>query len=152
MRSKARRAFSSNLSTAVAIGALLLWWLWLRPARTHRHIVQGHAEKSEHGECPKHRLEQPLPDGVAPRNDGILRQSSVAFGVGRIVQNINNVSTADRLRIVDAGVFKSEVFPQLFGAFLGDELHVIFAAKLQAAGRASFDASGLKALPHPVGA
>src|SRR5579864_587314 len=152
MRSKARRAFSSNLSTAVAIDALLLWRFGLRPARTDRYIVQGHAQKSEHGECAKHRLEQPLPYRVAPRNDGVLRQSSIAFGIGRVMQNINYMRAADRLRIVDARLFKSEVVAQLFGTLFGDKLHVIFTAKLQAAGWASFDASWLQALTHAVGA
>src|ERR1700731_300470 len=152
MRSKARRAFSSNLSTAVAIGALLLWRFGLRPARTDPYIVQGYAQKSEHGECAKHGLEQPLPHRVAPGDHRILRQSSVALRVGRIMQDINDVRSANRLRIVDAGLFKSEVLAQLFRTLLGNELHVIFAAKLQAAGRASLDASRLQALTDAIGA
>src|SRR5580700_126334 len=150
MCSKARRAFSSKRSTAVDIGVLLLRRFGLRPARTDRYIMQGHAQKSEHRECPKHRLEQPLPHRVAPGNDGILRQSSITFRVSRIVQNINHMRSADRLRIVDPGLFESEIFAQLFRTLLGDELHVIFSAKLQAARRASFDASRLKALTHAV--
>src|SRR5579872_807107 len=152
MRSKAWRAFSSKRSTAVDIGILLLRRFGLGPARTDRYIVQSHAQKSEHGECAKHGLEQPLPHRVAQGNDWILRQSPVAFGIGRVVQNIDHMRSANRLRIVYAGVFKSEILAQLFGALFGDELHVIFAAKLQAAGRASFYARGLEALPHAVGA
>src|ERR1700722_13856 len=152
MRSKAWRAFSSKRSTAVDIGVLLLRRFGLRPARTDRHIVQGHAQKSEHGECAQHRLEQPLPHRVAPGNDGILRQAPIALGIGRVVQNINHMRSANRLRIVDAGLFESEIFAQLFGSFLGDELHVIFAAKLQAAGRASLDAGWLQTLTDAIGA
>ena len=100
----------------------------------------------------KHRLEQPLPHRVAPGNDGILRQPSVAFGIRRVVQDVNHMRSANRLRIVDAGLFESEIFAQLFRTFLGDELHVIFAAKLQAAGRASLDAGRLEALTYAIGA
>src|ERR1700680_502477 len=109
MRSKTRRAFSSNRSTAVAIGALLLWRFGLRFARSDSYVVQAHAQKSEHRECSKHRLGQPLPYRVAPGNHWILRQSSVALGIGRVVQDINDVCAPDRLRIVDAGLFKSEI-------------------------------------------
>ena len=68
------------------------------------------------------------------------------------MQNINHVRSANRLRIVDPGLFESEVFAQLFRTLLGDELHVIFAAKLQAAGRTSLDASRFEALTYAVGA
>src|SRR5579862_3220271 len=148
MRSKAWRAFSSKRSTAVDIGILLLRRFGLRPARTDRYIVQSHAQKSEHGECAKHGLEQPLPHRVAPGNDGILRQTPVAFGIGGVVQNINHMRSANRLRVVDAGVFESEILAQLLRTLFCDELHVIFAAKFQAASRTSFNASRLQALTY----
>src|ERR1039458_1148827 len=108
MRSKARRARSSKRSTAVAIGALLLRRFRLRSARTDGYVVQANSQKPEQSESPEHGLEQPLPHCVAPGNHRILRQPAIAFRIGCVMQDVNDVRTTNRLWIVDAGLFKSE--------------------------------------------
>ncbi len=68
------------------------------------------------------------------------------------MQNVDDVGSADRLRIVDAGVLPAEIVAQLFGALFGDELHVVFAAELQTAGGTRLDAGGFQAFAYAVGA
>ena len=110
------------------------------------------ANEAEQRKRAENWLEQPFPDGVAPWNRRIFRQAAVALGIGGVVQNINDVRATDGLRIVDSGVLKPKVFFELFGPLVGDELHVIFAAKLQAARRTRLDARGLESLAHAIGA
>ncbi len=68
------------------------------------------------------------------------------------MEHVDDVGSADGLRIVDSGILPSEVIAELFGAFFGDELHVIFAAEFQATGGAGLDASGLETFAYAVGA
>src|SRR5208282_1788156 len=162
MCSKLWRALWSRRSTAldvdrdidldIGIGAILCRWFRLGPARAGGYVVQDDAEKTEQGEGSEHGLEEPLPHRVAPRDLRIAGQAAVAFGIGGVVQYVDHVSSADGLRIVDAGVLHAEIFAQLFGALLGDEFHVVFCAELQAAGRTGLDAGGLEPLANAVGA
>ena len=75
-------------------------------ARSDGHVVQQNSDQTEQREGAKHRLEQPLPDRIAPRDDRVLRQAAVAFRILGVVQNVNDVRAADGLWIVDAGVFQ----------------------------------------------
>ena len=113
-------------------------------------MVNQDAEAAEQGEGSEHGFGEPLPPGVAPRDLRILWQAAVALGVGRIVQNVDDVRSANGLRIVDACVLPAEIVPQLFGALFGNELHVVFAAKFQAAGWTSFNAGGLEAFAYAI--
>ena len=99
-----RRASSSKRSIApLAMGrissrtanALILRRFRLRQARASGYIVREHAQKSEERERAEHRFEEPFPDRIAPRNGRILRQAAVALGIGGVVQNIDNMGSAD---------------------------------------------------------
>ena len=57
---------------------------------------------------------------------------------------------ADARRIVDTGLLVRSVLAKLSGAGLGEFLHVVFAAEVQTAGGARFDAGGLKAFADAV--
>src|SRR5579885_1989868 len=150
MESKPFRAWLSKRSTAVPMDTLLSR-IRLRTPRPHHHVVQAYAQESEQGERSQHWLRQPLPDGVAPRDGGIAGQAAVALRIGRIVQHVDHVCAADRLRVVHARLVIPEVLAQLLGALFGDEFHVVFRAELQAACWAGLDAGRLQALPHAVG-
>src|SRR5437870_3657700 len=152
MRSNRPRPLSSKRSTAVAMLSLLPRWLGLRFTRTNGHIVQAYTQQAKERQRSQDRLSQPLPDGVAPGNLRVLGQSPVEFRPGGIMQHVNHVCAADGLRIVNAGVLISEVFAELLGALLGDELHVFLAAELQAARGTRLDASRLQPLAHTIGA
>ena len=95
-------------------------------------------------------MNKPLPHSVAPGNGRVLRQSAIAFGVGGIMQDVDYMCSANRLRIVDPGVLHAEIFLQLPGAFVGDELHVILAAELQTSGGTSLDACRFQPLADSV--
>ena len=60
------------------------------------------------------------------------------------------MGSANRLRIVDTGILHAEIFLQLAGTLIGDELHVIFAAKLQTPGGTRLDACRFQPLANPV--
>ena len=68
------------------------------------------------------------------------------------MQNVNDVRAADRLRIVDSRLVVPKVLLELMRALVGDELHVIFRAEFQAAGRARFDARRFQTLADAIGA
>src|SRR6266403_772870 len=115
--SKLSRALSSKRSMApldVDIGAILFRWFGLRYARTVRHVMEDNADGSEQCEGSEHGFEQPLPHCVRPGDLRIFRQVTVAFGIGRVVEYVDYMRPANRLRIVDAGVLPAEIIAQLF--------------------------------------
>src|SRR5208283_3427048 len=57
---------------------------------------------------------------------------------------------ADGIRVVHAGVLEAGDVAQLFGAALGQELHVLLGAEVQASGRTRLDASRFQARSHSV--
>ncbi|OLC98927.1 MAG: hypothetical protein AUH86_03745 [Acidobacteria bacterium 13_1_40CM_4_58_4] len=113
--------------------------------------MQAHSQESEKSKRSQNRLEQPLPDGVAPGNLRVLRQAAVALRISRIVQHVNHVCAADGLGIVHPRFLKAGVVAQLLGTLFGDELHVVLGAELQTSRGTSLDASWFQALPHAVG-
>src|SRR6266403_2763028 len=153
--SKLSRALSSKRSMApldVDIGAILFRRFGLRYARTVSHVMEDNADGSEQCEGSEHGFEKPLPHRVSPGDPRIFRKVTVALGIGGVVEYVDNMRSAYRLRIVDAGVLPSEIIAQLFGALLGDEFHVDFGAELETAGRTCLDACRFETLANAVGA
>ena len=50
------------------------------------------------------------------------------------MQHVNHVGAADGVGVVHAGILEAGDVAQLLGAALGQELHVVFGAEVQAAG------------------
>ena len=61
-----------------------------------------------------------------------------------VVQHVDHVRAADRLRIVHACIGKVRLFSKLCRAGFGEFCHLRFRAEVQAAGRTSLDAGGLQ--------
>src|SRR5579864_6531214 len=114
--------------------------------------MQKDSEATEQRQGAQYRLGQPFPNGVAPRNLRVFGKPAIALGISRIVQYIDDVRAANRLRIIDARLSKSKILAQLLGSLLGDVRHVVFRAELQAARGAGFDAGRLQALTDAIGA
>src|ERR1700722_19858084 len=87
-------------------------------------------------------LERPLPETHRKRNVRIAGQTAVEFGILGIVQDVNDVSTAD------AGI--TGIVAELLGAELSQFLHLVLGAEMQATGGARLDASGFEAFGYPV--
>src|SRR5258708_2708316 len=155
--SKLSRALSSKRSMAplgvdIGIGPIFFRWFGLRYARTVSYVMEDNADGSEQCEGSEHGFEQPLPHRVSPGDLRIFRKVTVALGIGGVVEYVDNMRSAYRLRIVDAGVLPAEIVAQLFRALLGDEFHVDFGAELETAGRTCFDACWFETLANAVGA
>src|SRR5208282_1332928 len=73
-------------------------------------------------------------------------------GIGNIVQHVDHARAIHARRIVHPCLLEVEVLAQLPGASLGEILHVVFAAEVQATGGTGFDAGGLEPLAHAVDA
>src|SRR5208282_1336228 len=127
-------------------------WLGLGHAGAIGDVMKEDAEAAEQSEGSDHRFEEPLPPGVAPRDRRIFREIAVALGVGGVVENVDDVGSADGLGIVDAGVLPAAIIAELLGALFGDESHVFFAAEFQAAGGTCFDAGGFESFAYAIGA
>ena len=67
-----------------------------------------------------------------------------------VVQHVHHVRAADARRIVHARVLVRGVLAQLRGALLGEILHVVLAAEVQAAGGTSLDAGRLQPRAHAI--
>src|SRR6266478_6385861 len=116
--SKLSRALSSKRSMApldVDICAILFRWFGLRYARTVSHVMEDNADSSEQCEGSEHGFEKPLPHCVRPGDLRIFRQAAIALGIGRVVEYIDHMRSADGLRIVDTGVLPAKIIAQLFG-------------------------------------
>src|ERR1700686_2411031 len=81
----------------------------------------------------------------------ILRQSAVIFRLGGVVQYVDYARAADARWIVDACFGEIVMITKLLGASLGEELHVVLAAEMQAPCWARFDACRLQPFAHAVG-
>ena len=93
-----------------------------------------------------------LPKLDAPRNRGILWQTAVNFRIGGVVENIDDVRTADACGIVDACIAEAGNIAELLRALFCEVFHVRFGAEVEAAGGTTLDACGLETLADPVGA
>src|SRR6266446_4027010 len=138
------------LGVDIVIGAILFRWFGLRYARTVSHVMEDNADCSEQCEACEHGFEKPLPHRVSPGDLRIFRQVTVTLGIGGVVEYVDNMRSAYRLRIVDAGVLPAEIVAQLFRALLGDEFHVDFGAELEAARRTCLDACRFETLANAV--
>src|SRR6266705_7105456 len=95
--SKLSRALSSKRSTApLAICAILFRRFGLRYARTVRHVMEDNADGSEQCEGSEHGFEKPLPHCVSPGDLRIFWQVTVAFGIGGVVEYVDNMRSAYR--------------------------------------------------------
>ena len=68
------------------------------------------------------------------------------------MQNVDDPGAAHSRRIVHAGMREVRMVAELFGARLREFFHIVFAAKVQAAGGARLDAGGLEAFADAIGA
>src|SRR5260370_29234285 len=80
----------------------------------------------------------------------ILRQSAIIFRLSGVVQYIDYARAADARRVIYAGFREIVVIAELLGASLREELHVVFAAEMQATCGARFDACRLQPFAHAV--
>src|SRR5437879_6492207 len=118
--------------------------------RSEPQIVGEDSEQtSDHGDVPD-PLQRPFPKADRPGNVRILRQAAVKFGVAGVVEDVDNVSPSNSGWIIDSGVFEAGIFPKLRCAVFGEGFHLRLGAKMQAAGRTSFDAGGFQPLGDPV--
>src|ERR1017187_10880437 len=67
-----------------------------------------------------------------------------------IVEHVDDVSSADAGRIVNAGAFVRRVLMQLLYALIGQVLHVVLAAEVETAGGTRLDTRRLKAGAYAV--
>ena len=95
-------------------------------------------------------LQRTFPDPDQQRHLRIFRQSAVMFRMIDVVQHVDDMRSADARRIVHAGVLVRGVLVQLLDALLGQILHVVLAAEVQAAGGTGFDAGRLQARAHAI--
>src|SRR5277367_2295594 len=120
--------------------------------RSAAQVVNDEADESaKHGNVAE-PLDGTLPELNHQRDVRIFRQAAVEFGFGGVMQDVHHAGAADARGVVDAGVGKIVVVAELRGALFGEVFHVFFAAEMQTAGRASFDAGGLEAFANTVGA
>src|SRR5437879_8073084 len=118
--------------------------------RSEPQIVGEDAEQtSDHGDIPD-PLQRPFPKADHPGNVRVLRQAAVEFGAAGIVEDIDNVSPSNSGWIIDSSVLEARIFPKLLGTRFAECFHLRLRAKMQAAGRASFDAGGFQPLGDPV--
>ena len=92
----------------------------------------------------------PFHSRTIERNLRIFRQSTVPLRMIDVVQHVDDVRAADARRIVHSRVLVRGVFAQLLGALLGQILHVVLGAEMQAAGGTRFDAGRLQARAHAI--
>src|SRR5260370_9344721 len=97
-------------------------------------------------------LQRTFPEFYGPRNMRILRQAAVELRMRGVMQHVNDAGSANAVRIVTAGIREVGVVAKLFRAAFSKELHIVLAAKVQAARRAGFDAGGLEAFADAIGA
>ncbi len=101
---------------------------------TKPQVVQRHADNAaQHDEIPD-PLCRPLPETHHPRNVRIFRQPAISFGIGGVVEHIDDGSTHAR-RIIDTGLFEAEVLAKLGCASLLQIFHVLLGSKMQTASR-----------------
>src|SRR5438309_320610 len=112
--SKLSRALSSKRSMAplgvdIGIGPILFRRFGLRYARTVSHMMEDNADSSEQCESAEHGFEKPLPHRVSPGDLRILRQVTVALGIGRVVEYVDYMRPADGLWIVNSGILPAKI-------------------------------------------
>src|SRR5437899_7768159 len=102
--SNVRRAVSSNRSSALLTVALFSPWDWLRlrQSRADENSMEEDGNQAKHCHRQSHGFEQPLPDGVTHGYLRVGRKAAVQFGPGDVVQHIDDMCSAYRLRIVYA--------------------------------------------------
>src|SRR6266436_4605224 len=67
------------------------------------------------------------------------------------MQNVDHSSAADARRVIYAGLGEIVMIAKLLGTILGEELHVVLAAEMQATCGAGFDACRLQPFADAVG-
>src|SRR5437667_1663860 len=117
---------------------------FLTRLRAVAQIVHEEADQSSNHRNVAEPLQWAFPQLYGPRDVGIFRKAAVNFRLGRVMQNINHASAANAWRIVDASVREIGMIAKLLRAPFRKELHIFFAAEVQAAGRAGLDARRLE--------
>src|SRR5450432_203105 len=84
------------------------------------------------------------------RNGWIAGQTAVFLWPSRVVEHVNYARAPDAWRIIYAGVCVAGKIPQLLGASLSQDFHVLFCAEVQAASGARLNASGFQPFANAV--
>src|SRR6266446_10859080 len=66
------------------------------------------------------------------------------------MQNVDHSGAADARRVIYAGLGEIVMIAKLLGTILGEELHVVLAAEMQATCGAGFDACRLQPLADAI--
>ncbi len=74
---------------------------------TFEDVMHHHPYEAQHGAKQSNRLEDVLPNRETERNARLRRQIAVAFRLGDVVQHVDDVRAADRVRVVDTGILES---------------------------------------------
>src|SRR5438876_6681022 len=106
-------------------------------------------EAAQHGEITQ-PSEWCLPQPHCPRNGRVGWQTAVRLRIGRIMQNVDHPGASHARRIVNARILEAVVLAKLTGPLLGEILHVVLGAKMQASRGARLDAGGFETLAHAV--
>src|ERR1041384_417949 len=126
--------------------------LGLHALRSGEDVMKEHCQKSQQREDQRNRLRDPLPISEAEWYLRIGRQASVEFRMLRVVQNVNYVRAADRLRIVHACIRESRHIAKLRRASFSQLFHLVFGAEVQTSGGTGFYTGGLEPGPNSIGA
>src|SRR6202521_1155294 len=113
-------------------------------------VVQSYADDAaQHGQI-SDPLRGSFPEAHHPGNVRIFGQSAISLGIRSIVEHINDARSAHSGGIIDARFFKSEILAKLSCASLRQVLHVVLAAKVEAAGGAGLDARRFQSLAYAI--
>src|SRR5436190_2186353 len=138
-------------------------WTLLRPAGSRarprarlpgsfHHVVKEGNRRRKQTEEQRHRLRHPLPQRERHRDLRVGRQATVEFGLGDVVEHVDDVRAADRRRVVDAGILEAGVVTKLPGASISQRPQIRLRAELEAACRTRLDARRLEPLSDAIGA
>src|SRR5271157_3488742 len=129
---------------------LLYRWSGLRAPRAFKDVMHDHAHEAQHGAEQSDRLEDVLPHRKRQRNSRFRRKVAILLRLVDVMKHIDNAGAAYGLRVVHAGILEAGDVAQLFGAVLGQELHVVLGAEVQAPGRTRLYAGRFQSCSHSV--
>src|SRR6266513_6498365 len=124
--------------------------LILAVLRAESQVMHEEADQSaNHCDVAK-PLQRPLPEFYGPRNMRVLRQATVKFRLGSIMQHVNHAGATHARWVVHAGIREVGMIAKLFRASFSKELHIVLAAEVQAARRTRLNARRLQPFAHAI--
>src|SRR5437016_9141743 len=101
--------------------------LILAVLRAESQVMHEEADQSaNHCDVAK-PLQRPLPEFYGPRNMRVLRQATVKFRLGSIMQHVDHAGATHARWVVHAGIREVGMIAKLFRASFRKELHVLLA-------------------------